>query len=235
MPLAQFFQMRTIPVHGRSYPAMKGLQYWRYISLFDDYWVKTDELDYERTHTYSFFDDPVVMRTLLYVSGAGGLYSPNLSIQTPGFSLFWTQGGRRFLLQEYAKDLANVKKRLGVPYEIRIIKDVPFLCVPLQEGNYYPLSTLMPKSLALEEKKQLLLKADQTFTGDNFMEEHCYIYVPRRSALVMPADTEKDADSPDREAVQDNPVLQKDMDMYAEYHPVLEPAEVSQRGMVRYL
>lgn len=186
LQLSQFFSTRLVPQQNRYYHIAKSMQYGRYISLLDDYWLKTDELGYGQVSAYNFEEDGFVQAVLKHMpDGNAPKYSPNLALPFAGLALFEKAGDARFLLQEYSKELADKKHKLGIPYRIRIIHDIPFLCVPLQPGNYYPLDAAMPKALPTGKKKEILKGLDDNFDPGQFDPDSCFIYQPQEKCMVV--------------------------------------------------
>lgn len=173
LQLGQFFSARVLPQKNPYYHTALSLQYGRYISLFDDYWLKVDELGYQKLHEYQLSTDAFACRVLMQSQLSNG-YSPNLALPYEGLALFDVRGDRKLLLQEYSKDLAVKKKQKNIHYSLEIIRDIPFICVPLQQGNYFPLNAVTP---VYTDKKLISVLKDR---GMDFDEET----FDRKSAMI---------------------------------------------------
>lgn len=170
--LQQFFASRRLPLSHPYYHLLSVMEGCRYWSLFDDYHISFREGEADVPPAYSLEDDPYVFRVLQGARLKGGS-SPNLSLPYPNLSLFETEGTTRYLLREYSHALADRKKELGVPYTIRVFRDIPFIRVALPEGRLYPLVSLLPPGTIPAQADELLQERGLTLPSSGMQD--CYL------------------------------------------------------------
>jgi hypothetical protein len=178
MALRRFFMYRMPDTKNQYYAVAKEMEFYRYISLFDDYWVDVDGTTYHAmTDTYCLETDLFASRVLKKISDDRNGYSPNLSILHEHLTLFDKKGDTRYYLQEYSKELADRKKELNIPYIIRLYCDIPFIQTTLGEGDYFPVESVMPYTLKGEALFDKLKQIDETFTPS--YEDDIYFHKDR--------------------------------------------------------
>lgn len=184
LQLAQFFSARILPQKNPYYHTAASMQYGRYLSLFDDYWLKVDEEGYEALHEYRLENDVFANRILMQSQTLSG-YSPNLSLPYEFLALFDIRGDKKLLLQEYSKELAGKKKQFGIRYSLEIIRDIPFLCIPLQQGNYFPLDAVAPKAYSDSRLASVLKDRGMDFDEERFDRKSAMIYMINDATGVL--------------------------------------------------
>lgn len=154
-----------------------------YISLFDDYHLAVSSVPYDLAE-YQLEKD-VFLQALQDAKPTEEDQSPNLSLFYPQLSLFEMIDGKRFLLMEYSKMLADMHKASGIPYTIQIRADIPFIRVELPEGELYPLPAICSPELTMPQLETRLKEITPSFTLDKYDPDYCALLIHGRKKEII--------------------------------------------------
>lgn len=181
--LRQFFQSRQPSPKNPYYGVAKCRELARSYTLFDPYSVaipgvppvRADyvlETDCFAGEVFGCVSSSQKGEEKREISSHG---SPNLTLPFPFLSLFGKEGDRRYLLLEYSKELADIHKQLHVPYELVIVREIPFLRVYLDRGEYFPLKAVVSPTLKDKALYDRLSALDGTFDPEHFHMDYCFL------------------------------------------------------------
>ena len=131
---------------------------------------------------YTLSEDSFARR-ILYQSGRIGGISPNTVLPFQELSFVEKKEEKRYLLQEYSKELANYKKLKEIPYTLTIIQDIPFISTPLREGNYYPVSAVFSKQLKGKALTDVLQKVFPNTDWEQYHPDSLFLYMEKNPYL----------------------------------------------------
>lgn len=180
LALRQFFQSRQPSPANPYYNLAKCRELSRSYSLFDPYSLAIPGTPPVRAN-YSLQTDPFAIAALegpaafINKERAESTGSPNLTLSFPFLALFDREGGQRYLLLEYSKELADIHKMTKTPYEVVIVKEIPFLRVYLDRGEYFPLKAVVSPTLKEKALYDRLSALDDTFDPEHFDFDYCFL------------------------------------------------------------
>lgn len=177
--LSLFFKDRVPLLQNPNYNHLSLLEWNRYLSLFDDYWVKIDEKEYRDLHRYDFESDPVVQVDLCRKEPNGIKYSPNLSLNQ---AYFYLEKGERYLLLPYTKKKKQLYDLIKRPYTVQIKATTPFIQIPLPKGQIFRFESICGKTVSDKERMEYLKKLPFPYEG--LEEEFDFNVFFRRLYLV---------------------------------------------------
>ena len=179
MQLRQFFFFRFLSPKSIYYNLAKQMDYESYCSLFDAYHLAVVSVPYDNMN-YHLEDDVFAQMVLKNEKSSWNeTLSPNLSLFYPHLTLFSSEKGNRCILIEYSKELADIHKSGNVEYSIKIVDDVPFICVPLPDGDIYPLPAITSPTVDEKQLQVRLKEYDKTFDLTGKDPDYCAIVVQK--------------------------------------------------------
>lgn len=181
--LRQFFHFRFLSAKSTYYNIGKHMKREAYISLFDDYHLAVSSVPYDLAE-YQLEKD-VFLQALQDVKPTEEDQSPNLSLFYPQLSLFEMIDGKRFLLMEYSKMLADMHKASGIPYAIQIRADIPFIRVELPEGELHPLPAICSPELTMPQLETRLKEITPSFTLDKYDPDYCALLIQGQKREII--------------------------------------------------
>lgn len=185
--MQQFLSSRHIPSSHWYYNLAKEWNQETLFSLLDDYylWNENTDFDYFRQETLYSLSEDSFARHILYQAGQVGGISPNTVLPFQELSFVEKKEGKRYLLQEYSKELANEKKENQIPYTLTFIQDIPFISTTLQEGNFYPASAVLSKQLKKETLSDVLQKEFPKIDWENKKPDAMFLHSSKNYHFQM--------------------------------------------------
>lgn len=155
--LSLFFKERGPSLQNPNYPYLSLLEWNRYLSFFDDYWVCIDDKPFKELRRYNFDEDPVIYIDLSRMEPKQVKYSPNLSLNQMYFDID-DKSHTRYLLLPYEKKKKQLYDLIKKPYEVQIKNATPFIRIALPKGELFHFSSICQKQVTKEEQLEYLKK-----------------------------------------------------------------------------
>lgn len=188
MQLRQFFYFRFLSPKNLYYNLGKQMDYESYSSLFDDYHLAVVSVPYDNLN-YNLEKDVFARNVLCFNDSTevkdNNSLSPNLSLFYPHLTLFSLSEGKRYILIEYSKELADIHKAGKVDYSIEIVEDVPFIRVPLPDGDIYPLPAITSPTIDMDNLAKNLKDYDKSFDLSGKNPDYCALVKDKDSTRVI--------------------------------------------------
>lgn len=184
--LSLFFSERMMHVRNPYYKMLFRLEWYRFISLFDDYWLKTDHLEYKDIREYELSKDSVfrMMTSGIVDKYLTKKYSPNLSLYATDMRYFLQEKNQLFLLMPYNAENAMKYKKNQVGYETIIYNQIPFLKVnttKTEDTELYRFTTCIHQNKTEEMKREILKAITSKFTEHVCLDD---IYIKVKNQKV---------------------------------------------------